>query len=62
MAAIYRVCLRTDVTRAWVLRRIREVFPAGTRDYMADIWMSHAKLLRMTRNEKMQDTTVSRAA
>lgn len=56
MAAIYRVCVRQDVTRAWVLRRIREVFPCGTRDNMADIYMMSHHFMKRTRLEKARAT------
>lgn len=61
MAAIYRVCLRRDVTRSWVQRKIREVFPCGSRDGMADIWMAHQSLMQRTRRE-MTDTLTASAA
>lgn len=49
VAAIYRCCLRHGADEAWALRRLREIFPDGSRDHEVENWFTDMTELRARR-------------
>ncbi|MCW3784292.1 hypothetical protein [Defluviimonas salinarum] len=46
MAAIYRCCIRYGKDEAWALRKVREIFPSGSRDAVVTNWFTDMAALQ----------------